>query len=312
MNVLHWIVSDGGEGFFSATMRLGLPVMFAALGGIFSERSGVTNVGMEGMMLFGAFAAFAVGGLTSSLTLAVLAAVAAGAILALVLGLLTITLPSDQVVAGIALTLMCLGLTSYLNALLGTDTAPPTIGTTAVPGLDRIPVIGPLLFEQSWLGYLALVLAGVTWFVFRRTAWGMELIACGEHPEAAETLGVSVVRNRYLALVVSGVLAALGGAFLTLVESPSFLNGLTNGRGYVALALLVLGMRSPLGVVAAALLFGAADAGQLRIQVASPSVPVHLMLMAPYVITIIAMVFVRRNRPPAALGIPFRRQGAQS
>lgn len=311
MTMLHWFTSTGGTGFFSATMRLALPVMFAALGGIFNERAGVVNVGMEGMMLFGAFAAYSVGVLTSSVALAIGAALAAGIVLALILGLLTITLPGDQVVAGIALSLMCLGVTSYLNALQGTTGGAPSIGAAAVPGLRSIPVLGPLLFEQSWLGYLAIGIAALTWFVFARSSWGMNVVACGEHPEAAETLGVSVMRTRYATLAISGALSALGGAFLTLVESRSFLDGLTNGRGYVALALLVLGVRTPLGVVLAALLFGAADAGQLRLQVTSPNVPVQFMLMAPYVLTLVALVFVRRSRPPAALGLPYRRQGAQ-
>lgn len=308
MNVLEWFTSAVGAGFFSATMRLALPVMFAALGGIFNERAGILNIGMEGMMLFGAFAAYAVGALTSSIALAIMAALAAGLALAMILGLLTITLSSDQVVAGIALSLMCLGLTSYLNALLGNVGNVPSIGVLPVPGLSRIPVVGPLVLDQTWLGYLALLLAVVTWFVFNRSSWGMRLVACGEHPEAAETLGVSVARSRFIALGISGAFCALGGAFLTLIESGSFLDGMTNGRGYVALALLVLGARTPTGVVLAALLFGAAEAGQLRLQVVSPNVPVQLMLMAPYVLTVIALVFVKRSRPPAALGLPFSRR----
>jgi general nucleoside transport system permease protein len=299
-------------GFLSASMRLGVPIMLAALGGMFGERSGILNIGLEGMMLAGSLVGFAAGYFSSNLWVGLLAAMLIGAVLGLVLGFYTITLATNQVVAGISLNLLAVGVTSFAyRALFGTGTAQPRIDSflpIKIPLLSDIPLLGPLFFQQGALVYLALGLVAVSWVVLFRSSIGLRVVAVGEHPHAAETLGIDVARTRYLCLAVGGMLAGMGGAFLSLSATGVFLDNMTAGRGYIALAILILGRRRPFGILGASLLFGAADALQLRAQLLPIGVPFQFMLMLPYVLTIVVLVgFVRRADAPAALGIPYRR-----
>ncbi|SHF65461.1 nucleoside ABC transporter membrane protein [Kaistia soli DSM 19436] len=299
-------------GFLSASMRLAIPIMLAALGGLFAERSGVLNIGLEGMMLVGAFFGFVAAYASGHLAIGVAVAVLAGLVAGLILGFYTITLGANQVVVGIALNLLAVGVTSFFYRLIfGAGTERPRIDAFVPLDLGRladIPVIGPLLFRQDALAYVALALVLVTGFVMAKTRFGLDIRAVGEHPEAAETLGVNVHRIRYLAIGLSGGMAALGGAFLSLSATGVFLDGMTAGRGYIALAILILGRRHAVGVLLASLLFGAADALQLRAQILPTGVPFQFLLMLPYVLTIIVLAgFVGRAGAPAALGVPFRR-----
>jgi simple sugar transport system permease protein len=308
-----WLTGEVFQGFLSASVRLAVPLLLTALGGIFAERAGVLNLGMEGMMLSGALTGFAVSAATHSAVAGAVAAMVSAVLLGFVLGFFTITLPSDQVIAGIALNLMVAAATSYLYRIFyGSGISSPTpteFHVYHVPVLAEIPIIGDPLFNQDPITYLAFALVAVAAVIVRRTAWGLNFDAVGENPEAAETLGLNVTRTRYRGLVISAALAGLGGAFLTLVESPVFLDNMTNGRGYIALAILIVGRRQPFGVLLAALLFGGADALQLRTQLLPVSIPFEFMLMLPYILTMVALAgFVRKHHVPAALGIPYRRQ----
>lgn len=301
-------------GFVAASVRLSIPILLAALGGMFSEKSGVLNIGLEGMMLLGCFVGFMVTYYTGSVWLGVLAAVAAGAIAGLVLAFYAITVGANQVVVGIALNLLMLGVTAFFFRLaFSAGTAPPRITPFApidFAGLASIPLLGPLLFQHDPLTYLALGLVVLTWVVMQRSTIGLAIAAVGEHPTAAETLGINVVRTRYLAVMASGALAGLGGAFLSTSATGLFLDNMTAGRGYIALAILILGRRHPFGIVAASLLFGAAEALQLRAQLLPLGVPLQFLIMLPYVLTIIVLAgFAQRAGAPASLGVPFRRGG---
>lgn len=309
---LGFLTDPAFAGFLSASMRLAVPILLAALGGLFSERSGVLNIGLEGMMLIGAFVGFVAAFASGSLPLGVLAAVAAGVAYALILGFYTITLGANQVVVGISMNLLAVGITAFFYRLIfGAGTQSPRVNsfpTLDLGALADIPLVGPLLFRQDLLAYLALALVVIAWIVIAGTRFGLNVRAVGEHPQAAETLGVGVEPIRYAAVTISGGLAALGGAFLSLSATGVFLDNMTAGRGYIALAILILGRRHPLGVLLASLLFGAADALQLRAQLLPIGVPLQFLLMLPYVLTITVLAgFVGRGGAPAALGIPFRR-----
>ncbi|WP_417308905.1 ABC transporter permease [Devosia sp.] len=315
MDLLALLTSPVADGFFQASMRLTVPIMLAALGGMIAERSGVLNIGLEGMMLAGAFTGFLVAYGTGNLWLGALAGMLAGAMLALILTFYTVVLTSNQVVVGIALNLLTVGATSFAyRAFFGMGTTQPRVDpfpTLQIPVLSDIPVLGPLLFEQTALVYVSLCAIPVIWFIVTRTTPGLAITAVGEHPEAAETLGISVARTRTLSLVASGLLAGLGGAFLSLSATGLFLDNMTAGRGYIALAILVLGRRHPLGVLLAAIIFGGADALQLRGQNMGIGLPYQFLVMLPYVLTIgVLIVFAGRTRDPAALGEPFKRARA--
>ncbi|MCW6005706.1 ABC transporter permease [Micromonospora sp. CPCC 205371] len=312
MQVWHWIVSDAGEGFFSATMRLAVPLLLAALGAVYCERSGVVNVGLEGMMLSGALAASLVSTSTESTTVGLASGVLVGMAVAALLGLFIVVLPGDPVVAGICLNLLALGGTSFVFRIVvgtgGTTRAAPTIANSPIPGLRDIPLLGPLLFNQTYLVYVALLAVLVTALILRRTHWGLLVRASGEHPAAADSVGLNVNRTRFICLVISGAFAGLGGSFLSLVSSNQFVENMAAGRGYIALAILILGHRTPFGVLVASLLFGLGDAFQLRAQLSGVGVPYDFLLMIPYVLTVVTMaVFGRRLYTPTALGVAFRR-----
>lgn len=316
MNMLSALNDPVFAGFLTASVRLAIPIMLAALGGLFAERSGVLNIGLEGMMLIGAFVGFVVTFATGQLAIGIIAAVLSGVTAGLLLGLYTITLSANQVVVGIALNLLSVGVTSFFYRLFfGAATDRPRIEPFApvdFGGLGDVPLVGALLFRQDMLAYLGLLLIVLTWFVMKKTRFGLNIRAVGEHPEAAETLGVDVVHTRYIAIALSGGLAALGGAFLSLSATGVFLDNMTAGRGYIALAILILGRRHAIGILFAALLFGSADALQLRAQLLPINVPLQFLLMLPYVLTIVVLAgFAGRQGTPAALGLPFLRSGLQ-
>lgn len=310
---MPFLTSEVVEGFLSASMRLAVPIMLAALGGAYNERAGVLNVGMEGMMIGGCLVGFVVGYFSENVWLGVLASALTGVMLGLTLGVFTVTLAGNQIVAGIAFNLLMLGLTSFLFRLFfGINKQPRVNGFASVPipVLSDLPFLGPLFFRQSALVYLTYVFIIISFFVIFRSAWGLQIIASGENPEAAETLGIDVIRTRYASLMISGMLCAIGGAFLSLGATHLFLDGMTAGRGYIALAILVLGRRTPFGLLAASLLFGAADALQLRAQLLDIGIPFQFMLMLPYILTILTLsLFVRRIENPSALGTHYRRGG---
>ena len=288
------------------------PLLLAGIGELVVERSGVLNLGVEGMMLAGAVTAFAVTFATGSYTAGILAAALAGMLLALIFGVLTLTLVSNQVATGLALTLFGLGLSALVgDAFVGSPIQP--LPKLALPGLTDIPVVGPILFGQDFLVYLSVALTlGVAWFL-KRTRGGMILRACGDSDVSAHSIGYDVIRIRYLAVLFGGMCAGLGGAFLSLAYTPMWVENMTAGRGWIALALVVFASWRPLRLLAGAYLFGGVTILQLYVQgMGGIGVPSQVMSMLPYLATIIVLTVISagsvrgRLDAPACLGKPFR------
>jgi general nucleoside transport system permease protein len=287
------------------------PLILVALGGLIAERAGVMSISLEGYMLTGAFAAVAVShshGHWAGLGAAALA----GMVLALIHAFLSIAGRINQIISGLALNLFALGATGFLNDVVfgsgQTGAQVPAFSTVRIPGLASIPVVGKILFNQTPFLYAAAVVLVLVVVYFRRTSSGLALHAVGEHPAAADARGISVVRTRYAAVAVSGVLAGIGGAALSIGLVDSFVENMTAGRGYIALAAVVFAGWRPLGAAAACLLFGLADAGQVWANVLNVHVPFQLLAMTPYVVTIVALIGLgRRGRAPSALGLIFVR-----
>jgi ABC-type uncharacterized transport system permease subunit len=306
------LLSQFWIGWLESGIRLSSPLVLTATGGTISERSGVFNIGMEGMMLSGAFAGVAVSFHTGSYLLATVAAALAGVLFALMLGFLTISRRADQVIAGLFLNLLALGLTNFLSrSILGTGGPRRVAGfpRVAVPLLSDIPVLGRALFDQPVSVYFAYTLPLVAAWTLLRTTWGLDVRAVGEQPDAAAAGGIPVRAVRYAAVAISGCLAGLGGASLALGGVRFFSSNMTAGRGYIALAAIVLGRWNPAFVALACLLFGAADALQLRAQAAGIGIPTEFFAMLPYVLAVAALVgLVGRTRAPAKLGVPYARE----
>ena len=299
--------------FLSTCLRLSIPLIFAAVGGVIAERSGVFNIALEGSLLAGAFGAalgaFMFQSPVGGVAVALLAAGSAGVILAV----LAVRLGINQLVAGIAINILMVGLTSFLARLwLVGDGARslPGFGPIEIPGLSAIPVIGSVLFSQDVLTYLMyFVVAGSWWFLYR-TPVGLNVRAIGDYPQAADTAGVNVDRVRIVCVVVSCMLAGLGGAYLVLSQVFVFTEHMSAGKGFIALAALILGRWNPVGAFLACIFFGFSDALQLRLQFGSPEVPYQLFSMVPFVASFLALVFLAgKTRPPAAIGVKFRRGG---
>jgi ABC-type uncharacterized transport system permease subunit len=293
----------------AATLRYATPLTFGALAGIVSERSGVVNVGIEGMMLTGAFFGIFGADLLDSWFLGLLVAMAAGGALALIHAYFSIHLRADQIVSGMALNFLALGVTGYIFLDHYGDQGTPDnisrVPDVSIPGVKNLSFFGDAIGKTNLLIWLSLIgVAGLAVFLFR-TPRGLRLRSVGEHPRAAETVGISVIRTRYMAVVASGMLAALGGAYLSIGFVGSFNQGMTAGRGFIALAAVIFGKWRPGGALAAALLFGFSTALAQRLPAFSPSAAV-LFQALPYVLTLIAVAgIIGRSRPPAAVGQPY-------
>jgi simple sugar transport system permease protein len=306
-----------GAGVLAAMLRLATPIALAALGGVISERSGVTNIALEGCMLMGAFFAIFTADKTGSLALAILVGLGAGMALAALHALAAITFRADQIVSGMALNILALGLTSYLNYELygttGTPASLPGVPTVDLGAVGGLPVIGGALGHQSAILWVTFVLVILLQLFLFRTVPGLRLRAVGEHPRAADTLGINVQRTRYFAVLASGAFAALGGVYLSMAVAGSFTDGMTNGKGFIGLAAMIFGRWTPVGALAAALIFGYGDALSVSLQgvsIGELRVPVQLLSTIPYVLTILAVAgFVGRSRPPAADGLPYESEG---
>lgn len=295
----------------AATIRNATPLVFAALGGLFSERSGVVNIGLEGMMLISAFAGVVGAFLSGNAWVGLLFAVGAGLMFGLVHAVMCVTFEADQIISGTAINLLALGGTGFLMVIIfnqgGTSPDVEKFSPVAIPLLSQIPVIGRAVFEQSALVYLMYLLVPVAYFVLFRTPFGLRLRATGEVPEAVDTAGVSVARMRYFGVAISGMLAALGGVYLSMGILSSFSENMTGGRGFIALAALIFGRWHPIGAAGAALLFGLAQA--LTIRVPPEAVPNEFIQMIPYVLTIVVLAgFGGRAIAPAAIGKPYRKE----
>ncbi|HEX6548619.1 MAG TPA: ABC transporter permease [Candidatus Dormibacteraeota bacterium] len=299
-------------GLASATVLASTPLVLAALGGVVSERSGVVNIALEGIMLTGAFMGFVVAVATHNLWIGVLAAVVSGMLIASLHAVLAIEFQVDQIVSGTVINILAVGITGvYYRTFLqnGTAAGPGTLPTWNIPLLSQIPVLGPVFFQHQFVTYAALVLILVVHFVLFNTVWGLRTRACGEHPLAAETAGVSVRFVRYGNVVASGALAGLGGAYFSLQQIGFFLPGMTAGKGFIALAAMIFGKWTPLGAFLASLLFAAADAFASRLQFYGVPIPGSLTSTLPYVLTIIVVAgAMGRAIAPAADGRPFKRR----
>ena len=297
---------------FAAMLRYATPLALGAMGGIFAERSGVTNIGLEGMMLSGAFFGILAADKLGTWWLGLAAGVLAGALFALVLAFFAIHLRADQVVSGFAINFLALGITGYLFIdIYGGQGVPADISEIPDVHLGFLKdwyFIGPILGQLNLMIWLAIATVAVSWFVLFKTPVGLRIRAVGEHPRAADTVGISVYRTRYAAVVLSGAFAALGGAYLSIGFVNSFNQGMTNGRGFIALAVVICGNWRPFQAAAFALLFGFSSALAQRLPAYSESAAV-LFQALPYVLTLIAVAgVIGRSIPPAAVARPYKKQ----
>lgn len=297
------------------TLTSSMAVLYATIGEIYAERAGVLNLGVEGMMLMGALSGFATTCLTQSLWLGVLAAMLVGALFALLHGIFAITLKVNQVVSGLALTLFGIGLSNFLGRPLIGKVSLKFEPSSLAP-LNGIPYLGDLLFTHHALVYVAYLLVPLASFHLYRTRYGLELRAVGENPAAADTVGVGVLRIRYLYTMAGGALAGLGGAYLSLAYTPGWKEQMTGGQGWIAIALVIFATWDPVRATLGALLFGFINAFQFYCQAAGVSlVPGYVLRMLPYLFTIAVLVIItrwgaarKRVGAPAALGVPFERE----
>ena len=298
-------------GLLAGSFTLAFPLIFGSLSGVLCERSGVVNIAIEGQLLFGAFAAAVAGSLSGNAFVGLFAAAVAGVLVSLVLAVFSIKYIVNQVIVGVVLNVLVSGLTGFLfSTVLATDAskwnAPPRLPSIRIPLLADIPIVGPILFNQSVIGYLMYIAVAAIYFGLFHTKWGLRTRAVGEHPKAADTLGVNVNRTRFLNVLLAGAVAGVGGAFFTLVAVSSFNRDMTSGQGYIALAALILGRWNPIGALFAALLFGFASNLQSVLSLLGTPVPNQFLAMLPYVVTIFAVAgVVGKSRGPAAGGIPY-------
>jgi simple sugar transport system permease protein len=311
LSFLAWAAKDASMnlvGLLASTLLRSVPLTLGALSGVLCERSGVINVAIEGQFLMAAFAGAMVASATTNLWLGLVAGMVVGGLVGALLAVLAIRYQVDQIVAGVVLNLFALGLTGFLTDRVliphqDTLNTPTVFSPIEIPLLSKIPVIGPVLFNQNIFIYLMYILLVVIHVGLFHTRWGLRVRAVGEHPRAADTVGIRVLAVRYRNVILGGMAAGLGGAYFTLGSVGSFAKNMTSGRGFIALAAMIFGHWSPFGAFAAALLFGFADALQSILAVLNVPIPSQFLLMAPYIATILAVAgLVGRVRPPAADG----------
>lgn len=300
------------ESLLRSGLKLAAPLWLTATGETYAERAGLINIGLEGMMLAGAFAGMAVSYFTGSPWLGLLAGMLAGLTLAAVFGVLTIYFYADQIITGAALNLVALGLSGFFfRSIFGVTGAALTVTSfplVTIPVLDEVPFFGAFLSGQPVLLYLALAVIPLASFVLNRTALGLAIRACGEYPAAADTAGLNVFRLRLGCILFCGTLTGAAGAYLTLAHANTFVEGITAGRGFIALAIVIFGRWQPGGVFLAALFFGCANALQFQFQALDYDVPYQFFLMLPYVLTLLVLLFfTNKNHGPAALGKAYKR-----
>jgi len=284
-------------------IRLSIPYTLAGLGGTYSERSGVVNIGLEGMMLTGAFTAVAVTNASGSPWMGLVAAIAAGMLLGLIHGVVCVTFKADQIVSGLAIIIFAAGITVFCSWLLYNKTQIRVESYLQVPILHKIPVFKVLFSEIPPLVFLTLVIVIASHFIIFKTVFGLRLRSVGEHPQAADTLGISVDKMRYTGVIISGALAGMAGAYLSLEHAHYFVKGISAGRGFIGLASMIFGKWTPLGTAGAGLLFGFGEALKPYLPKVVPS---QFIDMIPYVLTIFVLASaIGRATPPAAIGVPY-------
>jgi ABC-type uncharacterized transport system permease subunit len=296
-------------GILAKGVRLATPFLLAALGEMFTQRSGVFNLGIEGVMLVGAFVGFFTTLHLGNPLIGIVAGLGTGALMGVLMALVSVTFKAEQGISGIGLYMFGWGLSGLLFRLyVGGITSIKGLQPIAIPLLSELPYLGVILFQHNGLVYLVYLLVPFAWFVLYRTTWGLKVRAAGTKPEAADTLGESVDRIRYQCLILGSALAGLAGAFLTVGQANMFVDNITAGRGFIAIALVYFGRWSPWGILAGSLLFSMADSLQSMIQVLGINFPYELAIILPYVVTIVALaVSFGRVWAPASLGRPYER-----
>lgn len=304
------------EKFFNASIRMATPLILAAIGEVYLERAGILNLGLEAMMLLGAFFGVLGASLSGSPIIGLLSAIMAGLFAGLIFGIWVISLRANQIVTGAAMNIAALGLTSFLSRVIfGIRTLPTQVTgfkEWPIPILSDIPVIGRILFYHTPLVYFALFLVIIMTFILFRTTWGLKIRAIGEHPRASESVGIGVLSWRYGMSLLCGGLCGIAGATLSLAQLTTFVDNMTAGRGFIALAAVIFGRWNPIGASAASLVFGATDALQMRFQAFSVGLPPDIFLMLPYLLTLVGVIVFRsrRTQAPVALAKPYKREDA--
>jgi len=301
------------SGMLSAAVLLAVPVILGAFSGVLSERAGVVNIAIEGLMLMAAMVGALVGSVTQSIWWGLLGAIVSSVLLALVHGVLSINYKINQIISGTVINIFATGMTSYLSSKFMQTyqnlNNPPIFPRIPIPLLADIPIIGPLFFNTNIFVYLTFILLIVIQVALFSTRWGLRLRSVGEHPKAADTLGINVIRTRYVAVILSGVVAGIGGAFFTLGSVGRFDEMMTAGKGFIGLAAMIFGNWTPIGAFLAGLMFGFADSVATKLSILGTSIPTQFMAMAPYLTTMIVLAgLVGRGQTPAADGEPYTKE----
>jgi ABC-type uncharacterized transport system permease subunit len=308
--IFYFIERVQTEAVLASAIRQSTPLILGALCGLLGERTGVINIGIEGQMLTGAFVAFLVNVYTSNLILGIFAGIFAGMLLGSFLAFMSVTLKMDQIIGGTVINILAVGLTGFFY--VGGLSTEGKLRPILIPFLSDLPLVGKVFFSWPPITYIAIILVFVLQYVIFHTRWGLRSRSVGEHPRAADTVGINVFRMRYINVSLAGGLAGLAGAFLTLEAVGSFERGMTNGRGFVALAVMIFGRWTPLGAWGAALLFGLALALTTQFQFWGINIPHQFTGMFPYLLTIIVVALTGlfgHFRPPAAIGQPYETEG---
>jgi simple sugar transport system permease protein len=297
-------------GLLDGTVFRATPLALGAFAGLLCERSGVINIAIEGMLLTAAFVAALTASAAGSPWVGLVSGIAAGALLGAFLGVLSIRYRVDQIIGGTVINIFALGITSYLGARVLSEypdlNQPGSFRAFGIPGLERLPLVGPLLFDNTIYVFLMFALVIGLWWGLFRTRWGLRVRAVGEHPRAADTVGINVLRTRYRAVIMGGAVAGLGGTWFTLDATGGFNENMTAGKGYIALAALIFGRWHPVGAFVAALVFGFSEELQTRLALLDTPIPSDFLLMTPYIVTIVVVAgLVGRSRAPAADGQPY-------
>lgn len=299
-------------GVLAAGIRLATPYLFAAIGETFGQLSGVLNLGVEGIMLMAAFAAFYTALVTGNLYLGVLVAMVVGGLMGLLMAFISVTLKAQQGISGIGLYIFGLGMSDLLfESTLKSVRTIQGFGPLRIPLLSDLPVLGPIFFSQNILTYIAFALVPIAWFILNKTTLGLKIISVGQNPAAADALGIDVSRIRYLTVTVGGILAGVAGASISIALINVFQQNITSGIGFIAVALVYFGGWRPFGIMLGALLFSLVNAFQLWVQTLGIPIPSDIAVMLPYILTVVALIFAsqRSLNRPAALTVPFTRGG---
>ncbi len=313
---LTWAAADKSlnlVGLFNTTLSKAVPITLGALSGILCERAGVVNIAIEGMMLSGAMVSALVGSITQNAWIGLIAGIATGALMSMVHAVLSIKYKTNQIVSGTVINIFATGLTSYISSKFmqrypGLNT-PPTFGAIKIPLLADIPVIGEIFFVNNMFIFAMFIFLVVLQIALFQTRWGLRVRSVGEHPKAADTLGIDVIKTRYMSVLLGGMMAGFAGAYFTLGSSGRFDEVMTAGRGFIGLAAMIFGNWTPVGAFGAGLLFGFADSLAARMAILGITIPSQFLLMAPYIATMIVLAgVIGRAHVPAADGIPYEKE----